>query len=465
MRIMTLARFKAAILLAAVLALVPQFAFAQLPVETQQLKLQGSTSGALILKTAGATTDYTLTYPEVQGTVGAFLFLGSTDGTLKWSNAAGGDNYVPIWDADANGAGNGGIVWVDPAGESNPNWTRTGNAITVGSTGKLGTTSASGINIVTNDNMRINIASDGVIGVNATATGGATTTIGRTGHTTNVDGDFDADGAVRLNADEASTTDINTGTSTGKVTIGSTANTVETNAATWDVNAGTATIDASGTLTVTGTTAINNSGTATTDIGTGASAGTTTIGRSGGTTTVIGTTSINNNVNNNTSINTGTSTGTLAIGNSGSTTNILGATTINSSGSAATTIGNTGGGTDFTGPIKMAGDNGASGEVLVSKGVNATPEWQNLTESIGIRKVGVVDVTNLTATAAITVAGLAASDAIIVTLQTATGSTVVGTVTNRTNSNPPTTPNGGFIVTFSGRFEGSVNYMVIKALN
>lgn len=511
MRIMTLTRFKHVILLAAVLALVPQFAFAQLPVASQEFRLQGSTSGALILKTAAATTDYTLTYPAAQGTVGSFLFLGSTDGTLKWSTAAGGDNFTPIWDTDAGGPGVGGIVWVDPAGATNPNWSLTGNQLAAD--GTLGSKNGYGVNFQTNLNTRLSISSDGAIGINATGTGGATTTIGRAaGHTTAIDGTTNVTGTTNINASNSAVTtigssgatninttgdgavNVGTGASSGTVTVGRTGGTLTTIGA----------LGHTGTATVTGTTEINVAGTATTSIGSGSTSGATTIGRSDGTTTVIGTTTINNNVNNNTSINTGSSTGTLAIGNAASTTNvlgtttinnnsnnntsintgsstgtvaignaasttnILGATTINSSGSAATTIGNTDGGTSFTGPIKMAGDNGTSGEVLVSKGVNATPEWQNLTESIGIRKVGVVDVTNLTATAAITVAGLAAPDAIIVTLQTASGSTVVGTVTSRTNSDPnatPAVPNGSFVVTFSGRFTGSVNYMVIKALN
>lgn len=452
MRIMTLTRFKHVILLAAVLALVPQFAFAQLPVASQEFRLQGSTSGALILKTAAATTDYTLTYPGAQGAIGAFLFVGSTDGTLKWSNVAGGDNYTPIWDQQANG-GAGGIVWENPNGANNPNWSRAGNAID--GTGTLGSTTTQGFNIITNNKVRVGFASDGVITVNTTTDGGTEVTIGRTGHTTNVDGAFDADGAVRLNADEASTTDINTGTSTGKVTIGSTANTFEQNGSVWDVNAATATIDATTSLGVTGTTNINTNGSAVTtignsgatninttgdggvNIGTGSSSGTVTVGRTGGTLTTIG-----------------------SLGHTGTAT-VTGTTQINTSGSAATSIGNTDGGTSFTGPIKMGADNGTSGEVLVSKGPNATPEWQNLTESIGIRKVGVVNISNAVEISDVSVANLASTDAIIVTLQTAIpGPTVVATVTNRTDG-----ASGTFKVTFSGRFTGSVNYMVIKALN
>lgn len=448
MRIMTLARFKAAILLAAVLALVPQFAFAQLPVETRELKLQDASSGSLLLKTATSTTSYSLIYPGVQGTKGAFLYLASTDGTLAWSNDAGGDGYTPVWDGNSQS-----IKWENPAGAANPNWARTGNALTAGTTGILGTTTPSGMNVVTNGNLRMSINSDGVVAINTGASGGTTTNIGRVGHTTNVDGSFDVDGAVSINVDEATATDINTGTSSGKVTIGNTGNTVEQNASVWDINAATATIDATTSLGVTGTTNINTTGSSVTtignsgatninttgdggvNIGTGSSSGTVTVGRTGGTLTTIG-----------------------SLGHTGTAT-ITGATTINSSGSAATTIGNTDGGTSFTGPIKMGAAAGTSGNVLVSKGANATPEWQNLTQSIGIRRVGVVEVVNVTVTAEIPVTDLVSTDAIIITLQTSLGSTVVGTVTDRSNQ-----ASGSFKVTFSGRFTGAVNYMVIKKL-
>ena len=107
----------------------------------------------------------------------------------------------------------------------------------------------------------------------------------------------------------------------------------------------------------------------------------------------------------------------------------------------------------------MGTDPGANGEVLVSKGTGATPEWQNLTEAIGIRAAGNVNVaTAANSTAAINVANLASTDAILITLQ-GSGSTVVATVTNRTDAVA-----GSFIVTFSGAYAGVVNYMVIKTL-
>ena len=271
MRIMTPTRFLRVAFILAALALVPQYAFAQLPVETREVKFQGATSGSLIMKTADATTPYTLTYPGAVGSVGSFMYLSSTNGTLAWSNAAGGDNFTPIWDADANG-GNGGIVWVDPASANNPNWSLTGNALS--GAGKLGTTTAQAINVVTENKTRLNIAADGAVNINTIGdSGGSSTTIGRaTGHTTNVDGAFDVDGStnidgtvnVNTDASNASATNINT-VGTGLVTVGNTGNELEVNAATFDVNSATVTID--GTTTVTGTTNINTTGTAITSLG------------------------------------------------------------------------------------------------------------------------------------------------------------------------------------------------------
>ncbi|MBU3680119.1 MAG: hypothetical protein FGM32_11035 [Candidatus Kapabacteria bacterium] len=396
MRISTTALVKSALLLVAVLALVPQYAFAQLPVETRELKLQGANSGSVLLKATSAGDVYTLQYPNVQGTVGAFLFLSATDGTLKWSTTGGGDGYTPIWDNT-----NKEIKWVDPAGATSVNWALAGN--TLAANGKLGSKNGFDVNFVTNDNVRMSITSAGVVGINDGANGGTVTNIGRSGNTTNVDGTFDVDGVTNINVDETTATNINTGISSGKVTIGGTGNTVEINASTWDINAATATIDASTSLGITGTTNINTTGSAV-----------TSIGHSGG-------------------------------------------TNINTTGNGAVAIGNTNGGSSFTGAIKMVSDAGADGEVLVSKGPGATPEWQNLTESIGIRKAGNVTVsTAAVATDVISVTDLASSDAILITLQ-GSGSTVVPTVTDRSN-----TASGSFKVTFSAAYSGVVNYLVIR---
>lgn len=85
------------------------------------------------------------------------------------------------------------------------------------------------------------------------------------------------------------------------------------------------------TLTVVGTTNINNTGSAITNIATSSSAGTTTIGHTGATVNTIGSL---------------THTGAFTV---------AGTTNINSTGTAATSIGNTTGGTTITGPTTHAG--------------------------------------------------------------------------------------------------------------
>ena len=111
-------------------------------------------------------------------------------------------------------------------------------------------------------------------------------------------------------------------------------------------------------------------------------------------------------------------------------------------------------------PLLMGTDAGADGNVLVSKGNSATPQWQSLNQAIGIRAVGRVQTGSVpgppTPASSITVTGvtaLTATDAIIVTIEGA-DSVVVPAVTSRTAG-------VGFTITFSGTYTGHVNYMVI----
>ena len=386
MRIITTALVRRAFILIAALALVPQFAFAQLPVETRELKLQGASSGSLIMKTAATTTAYTLTYPNAIGSVGSFMYISATDGSLAWSNAPTATGYVPRWNGSA-------IEWIDPNGANNPNWSINGNALT--GTGTFGTTTSQGINVKTNGSTRINLASDGAITINGTTEGGATTTIGRSaGHTTTIDG----------------TTNVN------------------------------------GTTTITGTTNVNVTGSAVTTIGnTGANA-----------TVAAGTLTVN-----------ATTTNITSTTNVTGTTTITGTTSINSTGTAVTNIGNTSGGTAFTGPITVDGSSGTSGYVLVSQGANTTPQWQSVGSAIGIRQAGRVQTagTFATPTAATTVTIssviLQGTDAIIVTLDGG-NSAIVTNVSTRTNSTDQTTADGSFVVSLSASYTGYVNYLVIK---
>ncbi|MBU3700122.1 MAG: hypothetical protein FGM33_08960 [Candidatus Kapabacteria bacterium] len=398
MRIMTPTRFLRVVSILAVLALVPQFAFAQLPVESQQFKLQGANSGSLILKTAATTSPYSLTYPNAVGSVGSFMYLASTDGTLAWSSAAGGDNYTPIWDADLNGTG--GIVWVDPASANNPNWSLTGNALS--GAGKLGTTTAQAINVVTENKTRITIAANGAVGINSISTSaGSATTIGYgVGHTTTVDGaldvngNTDVDGTVNVNtaASNASATNINT-VGTGLVTVGNTGNELEVNAATFDVNSATVTID--GTSTITGTTNINTTGTAI-----------TSLGNTGGGTSI---------------------TGELRMASNAGTTGQV----LVSKGTSATpaweSVGSAIG-------IRAAGRKETGGS-LVSP----------------------------TAATSVTVTGitLQTNDAIIVTIDGG-NSNIVANVATRTNSTTATATDGSFVVQLSASYAGALNYLVIR---
>lgn len=247
--------------------------------------------------------------------------------------------------------------------------------------------------------------------------------------------DFVTGAAANIRMGITATGEVNIGTnatSGADVTIGNGTNDIVLNG-TVDVNGNTtvdgATIALAGTtsVTVTGATNINTTGTATTAIG--AAGGTTNINSTGIATTNIGFAG-------------GTLTTAGALGHTG-TSSFTGAVTLAGTGSPL--VANTGA--------------GSVGDVLVSAGAATTPAWQNLNDAIGIRRAGNVAVAGASATAAISVPTLLATDAIIVTLQTAGGSTVVATVTNRTDGAP-----GSFIVTLSGEYTGVVNYMVIKQL-
>jgi hypothetical protein len=99
---------------------------------------------------------------------------------------------------------------------------------------------------------------------------------------------------------------------------------------------------------------------------------------------------------------------------------------------------------------------GAIGDVLVSAGGTVTPSWQSLNDAIGIRKAGKQSVTGATSATVTGVTGLLAGDAIIVTIEGATG--VSASVFARDIAL------GTFTVRFSGEYTGDLNIMVIKTL-
>ncbi|MDO7873826.1 hypothetical protein Q5H93_03710 [Hymenobacter sp. ASUV-10] len=147
--------------------------------------------------------------------------------------------------------------------------------------------------------------------------------------------------------------------------------------------AGTGTVGglltATGGATVAGATNINTTGTAGTNIGTGATSGTVSIGRVGGDTFLYGPVTVAGNTNINTgtgaattSIGTGTGSGAVSIGRSGGSTGISGSTTVtgttavNTSGTAATSIGNSTGALTLTGPTTVTGTVGITGATTIT---------------------------------------------------------------------------------------------------
>ena len=129
---------------------------------------------------------------------------------------------------------------------------------------------------------------------------------------------------------------------------------------------------------------------------------------------------------------------------------------LNTVGTSVTSLGNTSGGVTIAGPMNVSGSFGTQGDVFVSQGAGAAPQWQGIASAVGIRKAGNLTVTNAVQSAAISAVGLAPTDAIIITMQ-GSGSGVVATVTDRDDSNDT------FRVTFSGSYSGTVNYMVLAA--
>ncbi len=244
---------------------------AQVPIETRVLKLQGATSGSILLRSSDVTTNYSIIYPNAQGAIGSLLYMASTDGTMAWTSAPGGNHFIPLWDISAN-AGAGGVVWTDPASAQNPTWSISGNNLA--GPGTLGTTSAQSLRIITDGKQRIELAANGDLTLNGTSQGGVTATIGRVGHTTNIRGTLDVDagtsidGVVSINtaASNSDATSINT-LGTGIVLIGNSANELEVNAGVLDLNSSTVTLDASGTIAVNGAVAVNTVGTSITSLG------------------------------------------------------------------------------------------------------------------------------------------------------------------------------------------------------
>ncbi len=542
MRISTMARLRGAVILFAMLALASQYAFAQLPIETRQLRLQGASSGQAVGFRLPLTpiTNYNLTYPAAIGAgPGSFMFLqtvtNSSEGSFAWSNAPQATGWTPRWNATTSV-----IEWIDPDGEFNPNWSIRGNNFGTTTSRIFGTTSGAEIDIRTNNLNRMTIESDGDITINTTASvgSGLSTTIGRaTDHTTaingitNITGATTVVGATNINADGTAATNIGTGATAGKVEIGGGGDqTIEigdgaaiktiaigsntTSSSTTILGGATGSLNANvgaggsttniatgattgavsiGNLTATSVSVLaldasinNNGGAGVTNIGTGSTTGLVTIGGDAAQTISIGnstsaaktvnlgssnTTSatnilggsgnvnVNASTNSNTNINTGSSTGIVAVGNAASTLNVLGATNINTGNTASglTSIGSSQGTnyTKFSGQIQMEDSPGVAGDVLVSSGAVNTPQWKNLNDAIGIRKIGRRPGLSDALTDEVTgIVNFTNDDAIVITME-GSATAVVPTVTARTATS--------FTVTFSAAYTGAYNYMVIKS--
>jgi len=201
-------------------------------------------------------------------------------------------------------------------------------------TGALGATiSGATINLNASSNFGVNIGtgtSTGQVDLGSgasaqtlnvgTGAGAKTVSVGST-NTTSSTAVSSGSGGVNVNASNNQPTNINSGTSTGTVTIGNaTGPAVITEVGTYTVNHDAATMTTGiGTGTTTGTVTVGGAGAQTINVGNGAAAKTVALGSSNttSTTTILsGSGGANINVDNNqpTNLNTGTSSGTLSLG-------------------------------------------------------------------------------------------------------------------------------------------------------
>ena len=233
--------------------------------------------------------------------------------------------------------------------------------ITADATGNLGATQAfpDGTNFIQNQTAQqasssFNVSGAGTVGGLLTA-GSATVTGASTLAATTVSGTTNINSGT-----STATTNIGTGSGASPVNIGNSAGAVAVAGSTIGLTGtttitGTATVSGLSTLaatTIAGTANLNTSGSAATNIGTGGSAGTVSIGRTAGTGTVTvnGTTNINNGTGSAaTNLGTGTNAGTVTIGRSGGTVRVanLGAGLVTSDASGNLSVSDAPDGTNF----------------------------------------------------------------------------------------------------------------------
>ena len=289
---------------------------------------------------------------------GATTITTTGTNTLAFAGLQGGASTDSILVADPSTGVVKRRTVADVINSSNTAWLIDGNTLT--GTATIGSNSNHDVGIETNGTTRLTFTNTGAITQSGT---GQVTFTGNVDATNGLDvtnaqltanAGSTLTGTTNINATGAAATNIGNATSATTVLGATTINTTGT-AATSIGNSGS-TVTVAGTTSVTGATTINTTGA----LG-------TTIGNAASTTAVTGATNINT---------TGASTTT--IGNSGAavnvagTTGVTGATNINTTGSAATVIGNASSTTTLTGPnVNITNLNGgASTDSIVT--VNGT---------------------------------------------------------------------------------------------
>jgi hypothetical protein len=268
-----------------------------------------SGAGGLTISSGGASITGTTGITGTTDIEGATTINGSTAATTTIGNATNGDNI-----ALAGAAGKKVDINVTSnSASTNINTSTNSGTVTIGNSSAPAT-----VTILGNANINATGVHNTIIGLS----GSNQVSVGGSAHGTDmltVNGTTYGTGALTVNS--------------GGITI----------------TAGGLTVSADG-ANVTGTTNINTTGSAATNIGSGVNTGVVTIGNSAGNNvTIIAKDSASNKIDLNassaaaTNINTGTSTGAVAIGSvSGATpttVTVLGATTINTTGSSNTLVG------------------------------------------------------------------------------------------------------------------------------
>ncbi|HEY4799640.1 MAG TPA: hypothetical protein VII99_11230, partial [Bacteroidia bacterium] len=303
-----------------------------------------SVTGTLAVANGGTNSNTALSGNSIMVSNGSSIIQGAINATATNKFLTQSSSGVPAWNTISSSdlpSGSSNYIWNQSAQQASSQFNVSG-AGTVGGllTGTLGLTiTGAAVNLNASQNFATNIntgTSTGAVTIGGTGvqtinvgsavTGASTVALGSTASTTNL---LSGAGAVNMNVSNNQPTNINTGTSTGAVTIGG------TGAQTIAVGSG--------------------AGVKTVDIGSSNTTSTTTI--------LSGSGAVNVNVNNSTqptNINTGTSTGAVNIGNTTGGVVVGGGTPFKKiiSATANLNFGNTGASssTSLTIPVPGAAD-------------------------------------------------------------------------------------------------------------